>query len=111
MTAPSSTCQFQGCKAEVPPGFFDQGLCVDHYLARATEKLNAVTQTFRVGRNVDNEILDWLLAQVDFVVETIGDETVSLREDERTNLLELLLGIANFNEHIRRFPATLQATR
>jgi flagellar biosynthesis regulator FlaF len=42
-----------------------------------------------------------MLAQVDFIVETIGSENLELDDEMRSNLLQLLLAIANLNEQIR----------
>jgi hypothetical protein len=55
----------------------------------------------RSGHGVDHNTLDWLLVHVDFIVETIGEESATLDADLRPKLLELLLGIANLNEYIR----------
>ena len=106
MTTPSRTCHSKGCKVEVPEGFGESGLCLDHYVAEASQRLDAATECFRLEQGVDNETLDWLLVQVDFVVETIGNETVGLNADQRSKLLELLLGIANLNEYIRHYAVT-----
>lgn len=108
MTTPSRTCHSPGCKVDVPQDFGEKGLCLDHYLTEATERLSAAIQCFRLGQGFDNEALGWLLTQVDFVVETMDNETVTLGEDQRAKLLELLLGIANLNEHIRQYSATVQ---
>ena len=42
-----------------------------------------------------------MLDQVDFIVEIIGNEDLELGDEMRSNLLQLLLGIANLNEQIR----------
>ncbi len=42
-----------------------------------------------------------MLTQVDFIVETIGNENPELDDQMRSNLLQLLLAIANLNEQIR----------
>ena len=42
-----------------------------------------------------------MLEQVDFIVETIGDESLDVGDEMRSNLLQLLLSIANLNEQIR----------
>jgi hypothetical protein len=108
MTTPSQTCHSRGCKIEVPQNFGERGLCLEHFLAEATKRLDAATQCFRLGKGIDNQALDWLLLQVDFVVETMSDETVALNEDQHSNLLELLLAIANLNEHVRQYATTVQ---
>jgi flagellar biosynthesis regulator FlaF len=53
------------------------------------------------GDGVDYETHSWMLDQVDFLVETIGDESLQLSDEMRSNLLQFLLTIANLNEEIR----------
>jgi hypothetical protein len=100
------TCRSQDCAIEVPEALCDTSLCLEHYVAEAARRLDAAKDSFDGGRGVDRETLDWLLAQVDFVVETIGNESLTPSEDQRFKLLELLLGIANLNEYIRRSAVT-----
>ena len=104
----NQTCHSQGCGTEVPDGFDEGGLCLEHYLAEATQRLDATADSFRCGLGVDNETLGWLLLQVDFVVETIGNEALALSQEEQSKLLELLLGVANLNEYIRHNTATFE---
>jgi len=79
---------------------------VQHYVAEATQRLGDARDSFRSGLGVDPEEFDWLLAQVDNVVEMIGDESLDLGDEQRTRILDLLLGIANLNEYIRRAAVT-----
>ena len=99
------TCHFADCKTEVPEGFGDGSLCLQHYVAEATFKLETAKNRFSSGLGVDGESMDWLLAQVDFVVETIGNENLILDDFQRSELLELLLGVANLNECIHHADA------
>lgn len=108
MTAPGSTCHSRDCKITVPQGYGEKGLCLDHYLTEATERLDAATECFRHGQGFDTNTLDWLLVQVDFVVQTMNDATAHLSEDQRCKLLELLLAVANLNEHFRQYATTGQ---
>lgn len=94
------TCDSPGCEGEVLEAFGDHSLCLEHYVAEATQRLDAAKDSFCAGRGVDRETFDWLLAQVDYIVDTIGGETLTLSDDQRSKLLELLLGIANLNECI-----------
>jgi hypothetical protein len=105
------TCLSQGCQAEVPKAFGDSSFCLEHYVADATQKLEAAKESLSNGRGVDGLKLDWLLTQVDFVVEMIGNESLAPTEAQRSKLLELLLGIANLNEHIRRSTAHARQAR
>ena len=74
---------------------------LDDYFLKVTQELNAITELVGRGEIVDRNSRDWMLDQVDFIVETIGDEGLELGDGLRSNLLQLLLAIANLNEQIR----------
>jgi hypothetical protein len=84
---------------DAPPGETSPQL--DDYLASAMEELQAMTERVNRGEAIDRDSRDWLLNQVDFIVEIIGNESLELSDDMRSNLLQLLLAIANLNEQIR----------
>ena len=109
--SPNQTCHSGGCRVEVPCGFTEWNLCLEHYLEYANVKLENASEDFRTGQGVDAETMDWLLYQVDFVVNTIGNDAVTLTEEQRSQLLQLLLGVANLNEYIRHEAATFQQIR
>jgi hypothetical protein len=43
-----------------------------------------------------------MLAQVDYIVETMGNDALEISDEMRSNMLQLLLAIANLNEQIRQ---------
>ncbi len=92
---------------------FPKGLATEVFVCSTTwRKLRSELETaknkFSSGLGVDGESMDWLLAQVDFVVETIGNENLILDDFQRSELLELLLGVANLNECIHHSSATVR---
>ncbi len=102
MTTPSGNGYPQGCAID-PRASFDEGVPpLDDYLLKSTQELNAITGLVSRGEVVDRGSRDWMLEQVDFIVETIGNEGLELGDEMRSNLLQLLLAIANLNEQIRR---------
>jgi hypothetical protein len=101
MATPGRTCGALGCKLEVPESLRGQGLCLDHYIDEAFQKLDLAADHSRSGQGVDQNNLEWLLVQVDCIVEALGDETIVLDPGKHSKLLELLLGIANLNEYVR----------
>jgi hypothetical protein len=106
MTNPTRTCQSASCRVEVPAVLKTDGLCLNHYLEGAFHKLTAATDDFQSGRDVDYSTMDWLLAQVDFVLEALAQEDVTWDADQRAKLLQLLLGVANLHEYVRRYALT-----
>ena len=85
--------------------FREGGPQLDNYLLRSTQELDAITELVSRGEVVDRDSRDWMLDQVDSIVETIGNESLELGDEMRSNLLQLLLAIANLNEQIRRQPS------
>jgi len=100
MTPPSNSTQDRA--AELRPAQHESGLTLDQYIADATQKLTIISNRVRQEQEVDWEERNWLLSQVEFVVDTLGDEKLQLGEELQSRLLQLLLAIANLNEEVRR---------
>ena len=101
MTTPRGNSSSQGCLIDLPTSPGEGGLRLDSYLLKSTQELGAITELVSRGEVVGRDSRDWMLAQVDFIVEAIGDESIELGDEMRSNLLQLLLSIANLNEQIR----------
>jgi hypothetical protein len=101
MTTPSRNDYPLGCVIDPPTSSQEGALRLDNYFLKATQELNAITELVGRGEIVDRNSRDWMLDQVDFIVEAIGDEGLELGDELRSNLLQLLLAIANLNEQIR----------
>jgi len=100
-----STPSYDGCSegSVVEPNTNIHGgvLRLDQYLVESTQELETITELVTRGEMVDHDLREWMLAQVDFIIETIGDEGLELKDEMRSDLLQLLLAIANLNEQIR----------
>jgi hypothetical protein len=81
-------------------------LLSDDYLLKSREKLDAISALINQGETVDPDSHAWMLSQVDFIIDSIGNETLELGTDMRSDLLQLLLAIANLNEQIRHQAAS-----
>ena len=75
---------------------------VGDYVAQSSQTLAEIGEILQRRGNIDADSHAWLLAQVEFIVDTIGDDSLELTEDLRSALLQLLLAIANLNEEVRR---------
>ena len=91
----------QVCVIDVPTRPGEGGPELDDYLAESTQKPESISELAARGEAVDLDSRAWMLSQVDFIVETIGDESLELSDEMRSNFLQLLLAIANLNEQIR----------
>ena len=72
------------------------------YLLKSTQKLETISDRVSRGEKVDRRFARLDALSVDFLVETIGNEGLELDDEMRSDLLQLLLAIANFNERIRQ---------
>ena len=98
MTTPKHMCASPLCAVEIPAALEIEGLCRQHYLEKAFHQLATATLDFQCGRDIDDHAMEWLLAQVSFAVESLGQEDAEWNAEQRSMLLELILGIANLNE-------------
>lgn len=92
----------QGCAIEPTAIFTGSSAQLKNYLLKSTQELNTISGCVSRGETVDHKSRVWILAQVDFIVETMGSEGLELADELRSDLLQLLLAIANLNEQIRR---------
>ena len=75
---------------------------LNDYLLKSTEQLAAVSELVCRGEAIDRDSHDWILAQVDFLVEAMSNDGLKFEDEMRSNALQLLLAFANLNEKIRQ---------
>lgn len=101
MTTPNARSYPKANAVDDRVNFVEGVAHLDDYLVETTQKLEAITGVAGQGEIVDHNSREWMLAQVDFIIETIGDESLQISDEMRSHLLQLLLAIANLNEQIR----------
>lgn len=74
---------------------------LDGYLLHSKQELHAIGKTFAQNAAITAASRDWMLAQADYIVETVGDDRVEMSDQMRSDLLQLLLAIADLNEQVR----------
>jgi hypothetical protein len=104
-------CPAPRCTVEIPAALETEGLCLQHYLEKAFHKLATATLDFQCGRDIDDHAMEWLLAQVSFAVESLAEEDAQWDAEQRSMLLELILGIANLNEFMRHSKMVVERLR
>jgi hypothetical protein len=92
----------QGCALEPGASFQGDNARLQNYLLESTQEMNVISGRLGRGETVDHESRDWILTQVNFIVDTMGNEGLELGDELRSDLLQLLLAFANLNEQIRR---------
>lgn len=100
-TQPTRICRHEECKLPVAPGLERTELCIDHYFETAFQSLREVSEGIHRVQDADQNTVDWLFAQVDVVVEYLAQDKGRLDTNQRTRLLELLLGVVNLHEYMR----------
>jgi hypothetical protein len=91
----------QPCVIEAPGGVAESGAQLEDYIADSTQRVESVEERLAQGESIDDGSRQWMLDQVDHIVETVGSESVEMSDEMRSNMLQLLLAIANLNEQIR----------
>ncbi len=74
---------------------------MEEYLLNSTKTLEAITERVNRGETIEGDSHDWMLQQVDIVVQSLGSDALELSDEIRSNLLQFVLAIANVNEQIR----------
>lgn len=95
-------CQIDACPERVPKGLAQFGICLNHYLDEAFSRVAAALELCQRGHSLDSRTLDWLTAQGDFTVRMLSKDEYQHSPEQRARLLELLLGLANVQESVRR---------
>ena len=98
---PLRSCRVMGCAQGVPPSLAQEVLCLDHYVEQAQTRLKAALELCQQGRPVDPRMLDWLLADADFILQSLAQDNGSYAAPQREKLLELFLCFANLQEYLR----------
>ena len=102
MTMLDRTHQSRPSISELDSRLGSGGLDLNDYLLASRRQLNTITEMAANRETISRNSRDWMLTQVDFIIDTVGDECLELTEEMRSNLLQLLLAIANLNEQIRQ---------
>jgi len=92
----------EGCTAGVMPSLTQIGLCLDHYLAEAMHHLGQALENCKHGVPVDSDELAHLIQEADFATSYLASPQTGDMNPRRERMLELVLGVANLHEYLRR---------
>jgi hypothetical protein len=104
------SCRVTGCGQAVPRALAREALCLDHYLEQAFLRLQAALELCQQCRPVDPRMLDWLLTNADFAVQSLSQSGRAHSPSQRDKLLELLLRLTNLQEYLRHHSVQVQLT-
>jgi hypothetical protein len=86
---------------DLPSISIRDNLWMEEYLSQSTARLDAIAERSNRGEHIDRNSRNWLLSQVDFVVESLGADAGDMEDSVRSGLLQLILAIANLDQTIR----------
>jgi hypothetical protein len=102
----SRACQTAACSAPVPHGLIRHGVCLSHYLDDAFTRVSRTLELCQQGHPLDSGTLDWLTEQGDLAVRLLSQDGLAQFSNQRSELLELLLCLANVQECVRHHPVS-----
>jgi hypothetical protein len=102
MTTSNRDGHSHGILIDVPKNSDESGSRFVTYLQESRQKLRAIIDLLDRGEVVDHDSHSWMLAQVDFIVDLVGNDDLELGAEIRGDLLQFLLAVANLNEQIRQ---------
>ncbi len=107
-TAPLHSCRM--CGQEVPPPLAKEVLCLDHYIEHTIARVQSALELCQKSQPVDAHLLDWLLGDADFAVQSLSQDNLAHSPAQRGKLLEVLLCLANLHEYLRHHSVQLKPT-
>jgi hypothetical protein len=95
----SAECLDQGL--DLPSSDIKNNLWMEEYLAQSNYRLEAIAEQVHRGEQIDCDSRDWMLNQVDFIVESLGTDSAELDDSLRSRSLQLILAIASLDQSSR----------
>ena len=103
-------CRVEGCRASVWSAVSSEKLCIDHFIEYATRQLLTALDDCRTGHRITQTTLTHLVQSADCAVRFLSTYDRLDCSPRRDRMLELVLGVANLQEHLSMNVALL-ATR
>jgi len=97
-----AACHVAGCQASVFPELEPQGFCLEHYVGDAMKRLHSALADCRKGGAIERGDLEKLAQEARFAVNHLAGNETQEASANRERMIELVLGVANLNEHMRR---------
>ena len=95
-------CKVEECGRAVMPSLAQIGLCLDHYLDEAMHHLGQALENCKQGVPVRSDELASLIQEADFATSYLATPQPTEMSPRRERMLELVLGVANLHEYLRR---------
>lgn len=86
---------------DLPSALAHDNPWMEEYLSQSVGRLDAITELAHRGEKIDGDSRNWMLNQVDFIVEALGADSGNLDDAVRSGLLQLVLSIANLDRYLR----------
>jgi hypothetical protein len=97
-------CRILGCRKPVPRVITFYMLCTDHFLERATSRVNAAWESCHTGMALEDETLDALLYEGQSALQALISADFRIEVNQQERIREFLLCFANLHEFGARNP-------
>jgi len=98
-------CCVSGCGASACVESEHESLCLGHYLEGSMRRLHVALADSREGATIGRKDLDQLAKEADFAVRYLASGGMGDLSSNRERMIEIVLGVANLNDRIRRNPS------
>jgi hypothetical protein len=86
---------------DLPSSCIKNNLWMEEYLRQSTNRLEAITQQIHRGEKIDCDSRVWMLNQIGFIIESLGNDPAESGNSLRSSLLQFILAIAHLDQRIR----------
>jgi hypothetical protein len=93
-------CRVEGCRASVWSAVSSEKLCIDHFIEYATRQLLTALDQCRAGHRITRTTLTQLVESATCAATFLSKDDRLDCSSRRDQMLELVLGVANLQEHL-----------
>jgi hypothetical protein len=86
---------------DLPSSDIANNLWMEEYLSQSNYRLEVIARQVHRGEQIDRNSRDWMLNQVEFIVESLATDSAELDDSMRSSLLQLILAIACLDQRNR----------
>ena len=106
-------CNSKGCKAPMPPGLVDEGLCLLHYTLHIEEECAAIRRETALGNTSHDRQVELFRQIVDRgdVLVSVATSGFTMSDEMKARVLSTLLTLMNTRENMDRSAMRQSAMR
>jgi hypothetical protein len=100
----SKECKSKGCKAPMPPGLNDEGLCLLHYTLHIEDECAAIRRETALGNTAHERqvVLFRQIADRGDILVSVATSGFTMSDEMKARVLSTLLTLMNTRENMDR---------